>query len=122
LEAHEMTDTENVVECSFDVEENREKIRALLQSENPPDGIFATAEKLAVITYELCRELNINIPNDLKIISFSNLQSLHYLIRHLQLLFNLHLKWEKKRRPFFLRSLIRKYCYRMKRRSVFHRI
>jgi LacI family transcriptional regulator len=73
LEAHEMTDTENVVECGFDVEENRKKIRALLQSENPPDGIFATAEKLAVITYELCRELNINIPDDLKIISFSNL-------------------------------------------------
>ena len=51
---------------------NKMQIRQLLMSENPPDGIFASVETLAVSTYEVCEELAINIPRDLKVIAFSN--------------------------------------------------
>lgn len=73
LAENELSENANVVECGFDVEANRQIIQELLQGENKPDGIFASAEKLAVITYELCKEMNIGIPKDLKIVSFSNL-------------------------------------------------
>jgi LacI family transcriptional regulator len=73
LAANDLADSANIIECGFDVEDNRKKIIELLSSDNAPDGIFASAEKLAVITYESCKELKINIPKDLKIVSFSNL-------------------------------------------------
>jgi len=66
---------EMVVECGGDDEINRQKIRELLQQKQKPDGIFAAVEKFAVNTYEVCRELAINIPQNLKIISFSNLSA-----------------------------------------------
>ncbi|TMI74276.1 MAG: LacI family transcriptional regulator [Bacteroidetes bacterium] len=62
-----------IVECGTDDEVNRQKIRKLLQSEQRPDGIFAAIEKFAVNTYEVCYELNICIPQQLKVVSFSNL-------------------------------------------------
>jgi LacI family transcriptional regulator len=64
-----------IVECSNDDIEGKRKIRALLSSENKPSGIFATVEKLAIHTYDVCKELTINIPQDLKIITFSNLST-----------------------------------------------
>jgi LacI family transcriptional regulator len=66
-------DNKMVVECGTDDEANRQKIRKLLQSEQRPDGIFAAIEKFAVNTYEVCYELNICIPQQLKVVSFSNL-------------------------------------------------
>jgi LacI family transcriptional regulator len=58
-----------------DDETNRQKIRQLLQSEQKPDGIFAAVEKFAVNTYEVCKELDIRVPQQLKVISFSNLSA-----------------------------------------------
>jgi LacI family transcriptional regulator len=66
-------DNKMVVECGTDDEANRQKIRKLLQSEQRPDGIFAAIENFAVNTYEVCYELNIGIPQQLKVVSFSNL-------------------------------------------------
>jgi len=62
-----------VIECGPDDETNRQRIRELLQGEQRPDAIFAAVEKFAVNTYEVCRELNVNVPHQLKVISFSNL-------------------------------------------------
>ncbi|MGN6179293.1 MAG: LacI family DNA-binding transcriptional regulator [Mucilaginibacter sp.] len=38
-----------------------------------PDGILSSIEELAMPCYYACKELKINIPHDLKLISFSNL-------------------------------------------------
>jgi len=38
-----------------------------------PDGILSSIEELAMPCYYACKELNLNIPRDLKLISFSNL-------------------------------------------------
>lgn len=39
------------------------------------DGLFAAAESLALSSYHACRELGRRIPNDVKIIGFSNLNA-----------------------------------------------
>jgi LacI family transcriptional regulator len=44
----------------------------MLRSENRPDGILASVEKLAIATYHAVKRTRIRIPEDLKIISFSN--------------------------------------------------
>jgi LacI family transcriptional regulator len=66
-----------VVSCSTKDHENRDILKRLLALPpgERPDGILAAIEKFAVNTYEVCQELELNIPADLKIISFSNLQA-----------------------------------------------
>ena len=46
-----------------------------MSEEDRPDGIVATVEKLTTDVYLICRELELSIPQDVKIISFSNLSS-----------------------------------------------
>lgn len=70
LAANEMS-----IVCGNDEETNRQQIRELLQSEQKPDGIFAAVEKFAINTYEVCHELLISIPRQLKVICFSNLSA-----------------------------------------------
>jgi len=73
LEKYDLASSELAVECGPDDEANRQNIRQLLRGKNRPDAIFAAVEKFAVNTYEVCRELNIKVPQELKVISFSNL-------------------------------------------------
>jgi LacI family transcriptional regulator len=54
---------------------DKELIRQLLKSPARPDGIFASVEKLAIETYEICEELQLKIPADVKVICFSNLKT-----------------------------------------------
>jgi LacI family transcriptional regulator len=53
----------------------KELIRKLLKRKNRPDAILATVEKLVINIYEVCAELNLKIPRDIKIICFSNLRA-----------------------------------------------
>jgi LacI family transcriptional regulator len=66
-------DDELTVNCGDDADENYAIIKSLLASGNPPDGIFASVETLAITTYYVCNDLNISIPARLKVIGFSNL-------------------------------------------------
>lgn len=59
--------------CAQDEEANIELIRVMLEGEDRPDGILASVEKLALATYQAVKRTNLRIPNDLKIISFSNM-------------------------------------------------
>jgi LacI family transcriptional regulator, galactose operon repressor len=62
-----------LIHCGNNDEENYRLIRELLLSDKRPDGIFASVERIAVQIYHICRELNLNIPGDVKVIGFSNL-------------------------------------------------
>ena len=53
---------------------NEELITEMLSADDSPDGIFASVEKLAIATYNVCGRLKIKIPKKLKVISFSNLE------------------------------------------------
>jgi LacI family transcriptional regulator len=66
--------SELLVQCTNDDAKNTGQLKKLLSRKKRPDGIFASVEKLAVPCYEVCNELNIRIPEDIKIISYSNLQ------------------------------------------------
>ena len=64
-----------IVRCSNDEKENILIIKSLLTGPNKPDAIFASIEKLALLTYAVCNDIGIKIPQDLKVISFSNLRT-----------------------------------------------
>lgn len=67
-----MDEVQNVLQCSNSTEENNLLLQKLFQSKARPDGILASVEKLTTPVYLTCKELKINIPKELKIISFSN--------------------------------------------------
>lgn len=54
--------------------ENEEQITTMLSGPERPDGVFASVEKLAISTYNVCKRLNLIIPDQLKVISFSNME------------------------------------------------
>jgi len=58
--------------CDGNDQHNKALIRDLLNRKNGPDGIFASVETLAISAYEVCRELKLKIPKQVKIIAFSN--------------------------------------------------
>lgn len=74
LRKHGIRHDDNLVlQCSNDDDKNKSLIRQFLGRDNKPDGIFSSVEKHAITCYEVCDELGLNIPQDIKIISFSNL-------------------------------------------------
>lgn len=67
-----------IVECTNDDEKDIALIQEMFIREKP-DGIFAAVERYAMAGYEVCRRLNLAIPGDVKIISFSNLPIASFL-------------------------------------------
>jgi LacI family transcriptional regulator len=65
--------------CDGNNLEDYKIIRKLLKAKNRPDGVFASVENLAIVTYEVCKELNLKIPEDVKILCFSNLKTINLL-------------------------------------------
>ncbi|MEZ2338050.1 LacI family DNA-binding transcriptional regulator [Mucilaginibacter sp. RCC_168] len=63
---------ENIISCSNKY--NQENIAVLKEHiiTVKPDGIIATVEHLATTTYLACEELRLNIPNDIKVVCFTN--------------------------------------------------
>lgn len=66
---------ENIIYCTQDTQDNQAVLKKLMTGKNRPDGIIATVEKLTYSIYFVCRELQINIPGQVKIVGFSNLQT-----------------------------------------------
>jgi LacI family transcriptional regulator len=64
-----------IIQCSNDNTKNYEIIKKAMQRRNSPDGIIASVEKLTTPVYLVCKDLNIAIPQKLKVISFSNLET-----------------------------------------------
>jgi LacI family transcriptional regulator len=65
----------SIIQCSNDMENNKVIIRDLLKNKVRPDGIIASVEKLTATIYMVCRELKLSIPEDIRVVSFTNLQS-----------------------------------------------
>jgi len=51
------------------------QIKNLLQSDNRPDGLIASVEKIVTPVYLVCHELKINIPDEIKVIAFATLDT-----------------------------------------------
>jgi LacI family transcriptional regulator len=63
-----------VVACTNHEAENMKILAELLQGPGRPDGIVGSVEKVTMQAYSICHQLKLSIPNDIKIIGFSNLQ------------------------------------------------
>jgi LacI family transcriptional regulator len=68
-------DPRHIVQCSNNAEENYLLITKLLQQEDRPDGIVASVEKLTTPVYMACQALALNVPQDIKLVCFSNLET-----------------------------------------------
>jgi LacI family transcriptional regulator len=66
---------ESILLCQNSAEQNRKLIKELLQRKAPPDGIIASVEKLTTPVYLACKELGLQIPQQVKLLSFTNLQT-----------------------------------------------
>jgi len=64
-----------ILHCKNDEAYNYKALKKMMQSHNRPDGILASVEKLIITVYTVCRELNVRIPQDVKVVGFSNLAS-----------------------------------------------
>jgi len=64
---------ECVIDCSNDLETNKEILSTAIQNEKP-DGIFASVERLALASYYVCHDLNLEIGKHIKILAFSSLE------------------------------------------------
>ncbi len=79
LADHQMPANDSlIVECTNEDEKDLELIREMFIREKP-DGIFAAVERYAMASYEVCGLLNLQIPSDVKVISFSNLRIAAFL-------------------------------------------
>jgi LacI family transcriptional regulator len=65
----------DIVQCTNDAEENYLLITKLLKQKNRPDGILASVEKLTTPVYMSCKALGLNVPKELKVVCFSNLET-----------------------------------------------
>lgn len=72
LADNKMETKKNIIQCSNNSKENNLILNKIFMASDRPDGIIASVEKLTTPVYLACKELQINIPKDLKFISFSN--------------------------------------------------
>ena len=79
LKAHEdyklNTTEENIILCSGDAKQNYLIIKKLLQRKDRPNGVIASVEKLTTPVYKACATLKLRIPQDVKVVCFSNLET-----------------------------------------------
>jgi len=69
-------DIENaVVICKGTSGDEYSQIKKLLTGKNRPDGIVASVERLAMAVYLMSHETGISIPNQLKVVVFSTLET-----------------------------------------------
>lgn len=61
-----------IIDYGEDPAENFEQLRKVFQAADRPDGIVATVSKMTTDIYLVCMELGLRIPEDLKVVSFSN--------------------------------------------------
>lgn len=72
-EANMTVDKELIVSCSLGtIEEGKEAAKKLLELPNPPDGIFASNDPVAMGALPSIKEKGLKIPEDLAIVGFSN--------------------------------------------------
>lgn len=63
----------DVLLCANDADKARAVIKKALASPNRPDGMVVTVEKLITPVYTACADAGLFIPQDLKVVGFSNL-------------------------------------------------
>jgi LacI family transcriptional regulator len=68
-------DKRNIILCGNHAKQNYTLIKNLLQQKHRPDGVVSSVEKLTTPLYKACVALKLKIPEDVKIVCFSNLET-----------------------------------------------
>jgi len=108
-----------VVACTNNNEQDLELIKKLIL-EKKPDGIFAAVERYAVASYEVCQAMAFTIPKDVKIISFSNLQTASLLNPSLSTITQPAFAIGKEAASMLLKALEKKHYQLKDENIVFH--
>lgn len=66
---------ELVLEGCLDKNEYYHRIRNLLLQPNRPDAVFASIEALVLACYQVCQDIGLRIPEDVKVVGFSNMEA-----------------------------------------------
>ncbi|SKA09574.1 transcriptional regulator, LacI family [Chitinophaga eiseniae] len=64
----------NILTCTTDSARNFQQVKRLLQRSRRPDGMLASVEKLTTTVYQACRQLQLRMPAEVKLVCFSNLE------------------------------------------------
>lgn len=76
LKDHKLkAEKKNIILCTNDAKQNLPVIKKILQQKFRPLGVVASVEKLTTPVYMACAALQLNIPRDVKIVCFSNLET-----------------------------------------------
>jgi LacI family transcriptional regulator len=68
-------DTKHIILCTNETSDNYPLIKKLLNQKNGPNGIVASVENLTTPVYQTCAALKLRIPQDVKVVCFSNLET-----------------------------------------------
>lgn len=63
-----------VIQCSQEEKHNMELFKTFLYPIDRPDGILSSVEKLAITAYHAIKQTKLRIPEDIKLITFSNMK------------------------------------------------
>ena len=69
----------NILSFNNDAKKDYLRLKEKLQSPKRPDAIVASVEKLALPVYQACEELQFRIPDNVQVISFSNVDTAAFL-------------------------------------------
>ena len=69
----------NIIAFKNDAVKDYLLLKRKLSAAKRPDGIVASVEKLSLPVYQACEELQLNIPGDVQVIGFSNLDTVSFL-------------------------------------------
>ena len=69
---HIKNNKHTLIECGSDSNINYHILKKILLSKQRPDGFVASVEKLTTVLYQVCAELEILIPQEIKVVGFSN--------------------------------------------------
>jgi LacI family transcriptional regulator len=72
-------DDKMIITCTSNWEYNCGIVLKSLQSKHKPDGILCAIENLSMVIYKVCLDAKINIPGDLQLVSFSNVETASFL-------------------------------------------
>lgn len=64
-----------IINCSTNKQDNLQQVTNLLNTNKNIDAVFASSENLTILTYQVCQNLNIDIPKQIKVLGFSNMPS-----------------------------------------------
>src|SRR5690606_3704392 len=96
---------EYVIDCSNELLKNKEIICKAIR-EQRPDGIFASVERLALASYYVCYDLNLEIGSHIKIVSLSSLEIATLLNPSLSTIIQPSLEMGKEAESLLFRQLL----------------